>query len=50
MTYQLKDQDTTPPPRDPANQRSIAADGLAAVTMALAALGLIALVLSQVIN
>lgn len=50
MTYQLKDQDVTPPPPDPANRRSIAADGLAAVTMALATIGLIALILSQVID
>jgi hypothetical protein len=49
MTYQIKDQDVTPPKPDPAEQRSVAADGVAAVVMAFAALGLIALVLSQVI-
>ena len=50
MAYQLKDQDVTPPEPDPVNQRSAAADGLAAVAMVLASIGLIALVLSQVIN
>jgi hypothetical protein len=50
MTYQLKDQDVTPPDPDDVDRRSVAADGLAAVAMALAALGLIVLVLSQVIN
>ena len=50
MAYQLKDQDVTPPEPDPFNQRSVAADGLAAVVMVLAAIGLIALVLSQVID
>ena len=51
MAYQLKDQDVTPPPKpDAANQRSVAADGLAAVAMVLASIGLIVLVLSQVVN
>lgn len=50
MTYQLKDQDVTPPPPDPANQRSAARDGLAAVAMVLATLGLIALLVSQVVR
>lgn len=51
MTYQLKDQDVTPPPEpDPDGQRSVVADGLAAVVMVFAALGMIVLVLSQVIN
>ena len=50
MAYQLKDQDVTPPEPDPDNQRSVAADGLAAVVMVLAAIGLIALVLSQVVD
>ncbi len=50
MTYQIKDQDVTPPKPDAVEQRSVAADGLAAIVMVLAALGLIVLVLSQVIN
>jgi len=50
MAYQLKDQDITPPVPDPANRRSVAADGIAAVVMAFAALGLIVLILSQVID
>ena len=49
MTYQIKDQDVTPPDPDSVEQRSVAADGVAAVVMAFTALGLIALVLSQVI-
>jgi len=49
MTYQIKDQDVTPPTPDPADQRSTAADGVAAVVMAFATLGLIVLILSQVI-
>ena len=50
MAYQLKDQDVTPPEPDPANQRSVAADGLAALVMVLMAIGLIALILTQVID
>lgn len=50
MVYQLKDQDVTPPTPDTVNQRSVAADGLAAVVIVLGSIGLIALVLSQVIN
>lgn len=51
MVYQLKDQDVTPPPApDPNERRSVAADGIAAVVMALATLGLIVLILSQVID
>jgi len=50
MVYQLKDQDVTPPPPDPDDSRSVAADGIAAVVMAVATLGLIALILSQVIH
>ena len=49
MTYQIKDQDVTPPDPDSVEQRSVAADGVAAIVMAFAALGLIALILSQVI-
>lgn len=50
MVYQLKDQDVTPPPPDPANQHSVAADGLAAVVMVLMSIALIALVLIQVVD
>jgi len=50
MAYQLKDQDVTPPPSDPANQRSVAADGLAAVVMVLMSIALIVLILTQVID
>lgn len=50
MTYQLKDQDITPPPPDPADQRSAASDGLAALAMVIGALGLIALIVSQVVR
>jgi hypothetical protein len=50
MAYQLKDQDVTPPEPELVNQRSAAADGLAAIVMVFFALGLIVLVLSQVID
>jgi hypothetical protein len=50
MTYQIKDQDVTPPKLDPAQSRSVTLDGFAAVVMALSALGLIILILSQVID
>lgn len=33
MTYQLKDQNITPPPLDPALQRSVRGDAVAAVAM-----------------
>jgi len=50
MAYQLKDQDVTPPAPDTRHRRSVAADGIAAVVMALATLGLVVLILSQVID
>ncbi len=50
MTYQIKEQDITPPKVDPREQRSVSFDGLAGVAMAFAALGLIVLILSQVIH
>ena len=50
MTYQIKDQDITPPKPNSVEQSSAAADGLAAVVIAFAALGLIALVVSQIIK
>lgn len=50
MAYQLKDQDVTPPEVDPADRRSVAADGIAAVVMILATIGLIVLLVSQVVD
>lgn len=50
MTYQIKDQDVTPPKPNAMEQRSTATDGLVALVIAFAALALIALVLSQVID
>jgi len=50
MTYQLKDQDVTPPDRNAINPRSAAADGIAALVIVVIALGLIVLVLSQTIH
>jgi len=50
MAYQLKDQDVTPPIVSPAERRSVAADGVAAVVMVLMTIGLIVLILSQVID
>lgn len=46
MTYQLKDQDVTPPPRDPSLQRSVTRDAAAAVVMMLLAAGLITLIVA----
>jgi hypothetical protein len=46
MPYQLKDQDVTPPEPDPAAQRSVARDGLAAVAMIVLTAGLIALIIA----
>ena len=50
MAYQLKDQDVTPPAPSEVNQRSVAADGVAALVIILIAIGLITLILSQVID
>ena len=50
MTYEIKDQDVTPPKPNMVEQRSTATDGLVAILIAFAALGLIALVLIQVID
>jgi hypothetical protein len=44
MTYQLKDQDVTPPPPDPEAQRSATRDAVAAVAMMILTAGLIALI------
>lgn len=46
MAYQLKDQDVTPPPLDPALKRSVAADAAAAVAMIILTAGLIALIVA----
>ena len=45
MVYQLKDQDVTPPPPDPNEQRSVKGDAAAALAIALLAAGLIALII-----
>jgi predicted lipoprotein len=50
MAYQLKDQDVTPPDPSQIEGRSVAADGIAALVIVLMTIGLIALVLSQVID
>ncbi len=47
MTYQLKDQDVTPPPVDPALQRSVTRDAVAAVVMIVLTAGLIALIVAM---
>jgi hypothetical protein len=46
MAYQLKDQDVTPPPVDPALQRSVTRDAVAAVVMIALTSGLIALIVA----
>ncbi len=46
MTYQLKDQDVTPPPLDPSLQRSVTRDAAAAVVMMVLTAGLIALIVA----
>lgn len=50
MAYQLKDQDVTPPSPEEVTQRSVAADGFAAMAMVALTLGLIALIVSQVVR
>lgn len=42
MPYQLKDQDTTPPPVDPALKRAASGDAIAATLVVLLTAGLIA--------
>lgn len=44
MSYQLKDQDVTPPVPDPADLRSLQRDGAAAVAMVVLTAALIALI------
>ncbi len=46
MTYQLKDQDITPPPLDPALRRSVAGDAAAAVAMIVLTAGLIVMIVA----
>jgi hypothetical protein len=50
MTYQLKDQDVTPPAHGALEERSARADGIAALVIVVITIGLIALVLSQTIH
>ena len=50
MAYQLKDEDVTAPEPDQIDRRSVVADGVAAVVVVLATIGLIVLVLSHVID
>jgi hypothetical protein len=50
MTYQLKDQDVTPPERGAIDSRGAAKDGIAALVIAVISFGLIVLVLSQTIH
>lgn len=45
MVYQLKDQDVTPPPVDPNEQRSVKQDAAAALAAALLTAALIALII-----
>jgi len=46
MTYQLKDQDVTPPSVDPSLRRSIRRDAAAAVAMIVITAGLIAMIVA----
>lgn len=41
MTYQIKDQDVTPPPLDPELQRSVRRDAIASVAMIILSAALI---------
>ncbi len=50
MAYQLKHESITPPPPDQVEQHSAARDGVAAIVMVLMTLGLIALLVSQVVD
>lgn len=50
MVYQLKNEDITPPVPDQVEQRSAARDGVAALVMVLMTIGLIALLVSQVVD
>jgi hypothetical protein len=50
MTYQIKDQNVTPPPRTPEMQRSVRRDGFAAVAMiVLTACLIVAIVAFQIL-
>ena len=46
MAYQIKDQNVTPPPPDPAEQRSVRSDAFASVAMIFIALGLIVMIIA----
>ncbi len=50
MVYQLKNESITPPALDQVEQRSVARDGIAALVMVLMTVGLIALIVSQVVD
>lgn len=46
MSYQIKDQDVTPPPVDPSRQRSAKGDAAAAVAMIFLSAALIAAIIA----
>jgi hypothetical protein len=46
MTYQIKDQNVTPPPPDPQLQAEVRRDALAGVVMIVVTLGLIAMIVA----
>ncbi|MFZ9630089.1 MAG: hypothetical protein ACO3C1_12160 [Ilumatobacteraceae bacterium] len=46
MTYQIKDQNVTPPQPDPELQRSVQRDAAASVAMMFISLGLIAMIVA----
>lgn len=50
MAYQLKNEDIMPPPPDQVEQRSVARDGVAALVMVVLTVGLIALLVSQIVD
>lgn len=50
MAYQLKSESITPPAPDQVEQRSVARDGFAALVMVLMTAGLIALLVSQIVD
>lgn len=49
MAYQLKNQDVTPPPPDPALQRSVARDGIAAVMIVVVSAVLVVMAIALVL-
>lgn len=50
MAYQLKNESIAPPAPDEVEQRSVARDGFAAIVMIVMTIGLIALLVSQVVD